>query len=264
MSDVAVSPQLGAVLALYTQFPDHTSIGGDIIRLDLASGDMTPLVQRADPTESLGAPTWFGSQIAFERSDLSTPAVGYAYQAAVRYPTRIEVVQPDGGGRAVLIDDARQPSPSPDATQLVYVRSAPNGGAILVGDGTTERELLAAGGFPDVASPKFSPDGRRIAFVVATPIAYQPSLLEQLLDLRVAYAHGLPFDVWIMDVDGSNPHLLAATQADDPSIAWSPDGSQLFVYGGTGSYIVDVATGDLARYPYITGYGGTSWVPQTS
>jgi hypothetical protein len=33
------------------------------------------------------------------------------------------------------------------------------------------------------------------------------------------------------------------------------------VYSGTGSAIVDVATGDVGSYPYVAGYGATAWLP---
>jgi dipeptidyl aminopeptidase/acylaminoacyl peptidase len=261
VADVNVSPNNGAVVALYSQFGDQQTIGGDLMRLDLTSGEMTALVKRASSTESLAAPTWLGPLLAFDRADLSAPAVGYAYQAAVRYPTRVEVVEPDGAARRVLIENARQASPSPDGTQLVFLRDAPNGAAILVGDGVTERELLPAGSFVDVASPKFSPDGRQIAFVVTQNVAREPNPVERLLGVSIAHAHGLPFDVWIMAADGSDPRLLAAIGADDPSLAWSPDGTQLFAYAGTGSSIVEVASGDVTSLPYIVGYGGTVWLP---
>jgi hypothetical protein len=261
VSDVDVSPAHGAVVAVYSKFKDQPDIGGDLMHLDLTSGELTPLVTRDVAAESLGAPAWFGSQVAFERADTTPPAVGYAYQAAVRYPSRVEVVQADGSGRKVLIDDARQPSPSPDASQLVYVRSSPHGASILVGDGVSERELLPAGSFVDVAGPRFSPDGQRIAFVVTENVAHDLNPLEALLGVSVAYAHGLPFDVWVMAADGSDAHLLAALGADDPTLSWSPDGTQLFAYGGTGSYIIDVATGQIASFPYIVGYGGTAWLP---
>jgi dipeptidyl aminopeptidase/acylaminoacyl peptidase len=261
IGDVALSVSGSAVVALYAPFDGTSGIGGDLLRLDVATRELTPLVTRTDATESLAAPVWYGEQIAYQREDLSIPAVGYAYQAAVRYPSRIEVVQSDGSERQVLIENGRQPSPSPDASQLVFVRSAPIGSAILLGDGVFERELIPSGTFIDAAAPRFSPDGNHIAFVVATPSSGQSNLLDFLFAVKPAYAHGLPFNVWLMGADGSEPHLLANVNADDPSLAWSPDGAQLFVYSGTGSHIVDVASGEVADLPYLVGYGTIAWVP---
>jgi Tol biopolymer transport system component len=144
------------------------------------------------------------------------------------------------------------------------VRSSSAGSALLVRgiDQGDERELLAAGAVIDVASPRFSPSGEVIAFAVATPFAGRGlSLLERVFDVRVAEAHGLPWDVWLVSADGSNPHQLAPLGADDPSLAWSPDGRQLFAYGGTGSFLIDVASGETERLPYLVGYGAVAWVP---
>ena len=106
-----------------------------------------------------------------------------------------------------------------------------------------------------MAYPRFSPAGDQIAFMAAAPFIgaswFTPS----------AYAHGLPWDLWLVGVDGSNPHLLAALGGDDASLAWSPDGSQIFSYSGTGSAIVQVSTGEVANYPYLGGYGATAWLP---
>lgn len=261
IADVEVSSTYGAVVALYSPFTESTSIGGDILRLDLASGALTPLVTRADVGESLGAPAWYGARLAFQREDLTNPPIGYAYQAVARYPARIETAQADGSDRQVLLQDARQPASSPDASHMVFVRTSPRGTSIVLGDGSFERELIPAGMFVDVASPKFSPDGASIAFVVATAVARDLSPLDQLLGVSIAEAHGLPYNVWIMAADGSDPRLLAPVSADDPSLAWSPDGTQLFVYSGTGSNIVDVATGEATTYGYLVGYGGVAWLP---
>jgi hypothetical protein len=261
IADVEVSSTHGAVVALYSQFPETTVIGGDILGLDLTSGALTPLLTRTDAGESLGAPAWYGSRLAYQREDLTNPPIGYAYQAVARYPARIETAQPDGSDRQVLLQDARQPASSPDASQLVFVRTSPRGTSIVLGDGSFERELIPAGMFVDVASPKFSPDGASIAFVVATAVARDLSPLDRLLGVSIAEAHGLPYNVWIMGADGSDARLLAAVSADDPSLAWSPDGTQLFVYSGTGSDIVDVATGGVTDYGYLVGYGGVAWLP---
>jgi Tol biopolymer transport system component len=74
-------------------------------------------------------------------------------------------------------------------------------------------------------------------------------------------AHGLPWDVWLIDPRGGEPRQLAALGLDDPSVVWSPDGRQLFVYSGTGSALIDVATHAVARYDYLAGYGAAAWMP---
>jgi hypothetical protein len=48
---------------------------------------------------------------------------------------------------------------------------------------------------------------------------------------------------------------------DDPSTAWSPDGSQVLVYGGWGSFVVDAATGSAESLPFLAGYGSVAWLP---
>jgi hypothetical protein len=260
VADVDVSATGSAVLAVYS--PLHDRIGGDLFRLDPATGALEPLVMRADERESLGAPAWSGGRIVFQREDLSAPAIGYAWQTSARFPSRIDVVDGDGSARGMLVDDARQPGASADGTLLTYLRASPLGSALLVRavDSAEERELIAAGTFIDLATPRFSPTGDQIAFAVATPfVGRGPNLLEALFGVSVAHAHGLPWDVWLIGADGSNPRLLATLGADDPSLTWSPDGRQIFAYGGTGSFIVDAATGDLASYPYLAGYGAAAW-----
>jgi hypothetical protein len=49
-------------------------------------------------------------------------------------------------------------------------------------------------------------------------------------------------DPWIVNADGTGLRHVAETGADEPSVVWSPDATQLFVYSGTGSYVLDVAT----------------------
>jgi hypothetical protein len=54
---------------------------------------------------------------------------------------------------------------------------------------------------------------------------------------------------------------LAQLGADDGTVSWSPDGDELFVYGGAGSFLVELATGDVTPLGYIAGYGATAWLP---
>jgi hypothetical protein len=106
----------------------------------------------------------------------------------------------------MVVDAARPPSAAPDGAQFVFVRSAPAGSALPVRsiDALDERGLLPAGAVIDIASPRFSPSGDHIAYVVASPFVGRGlSPLERLLGVAVAEAHGLPWDAWLIGADGS-------------------------------------------------------------
>jgi hypothetical protein len=137
------------------------------------------------------------------------------------------------------------------------VRSVGGMSELVVRSASGDRELVPPGQFPDIAYPRFSPRGDQLAFMAAAPFIGRPLVPF----VSVAYAHGLPWDLWLVGLDGSPPHLLAALGGDDASDAWSPDGTQLFSYSGTGSAIVDATTGETFPYPYLAGYGATAWLP---
>ena len=152
------------------------AVGGDILRFDMSSGTLSPLVMRTDSSESLSVPFWQsdGNQMFFQRDDVRQPPSAFAHQANVRYPSRIEAAPADGNGRVVLVDDGRMPAIAPDASRLAYVRSSALGTALLERDlpGGDERELLPASRFTDVAYPRYSPDGATLAFVATTPLVH--------------------------------------------------------------------------------------------
>lgn len=59
-----------------------------------------------------------------------------------------------------------------------------------------------------------------------------------------------------------NLHELAEVESDDGSVAWSPDDASLSVYGGSGGYLVDSATGEYDLITYLSGYGAIAWLPE--
>jgi hypothetical protein len=263
----AVATAAGAQAAVTVVAPfggaAGADVGGDLVRLDLASGQTAPLVSRADPDESLGAPAWLadGGGLLFQREDLRRAPIAYPGMATVSYPSRIELVRPDGAGRAVVADDARQPAPSPDGGTVAYLRSTRQGTALLARPlaGGQERPLVPLGRFTALASPRFSPSGDRIALMAPGDVVGRPGL--PVIGPAAAYAHGLPWDLWLINADGSGLHRVAQLAADDASVTWSPDGGQLFVYGGAGSFVVDPVTGDSSGFAYLAGYGATTWLP---
>jgi WD40-like Beta Propeller Repeat len=111
------------------------------------------------------------------------------------------------------------------------------------------KSIAMAGGRPQVADlgpgncPEFSPDDRRIAFLVS------PGAVP---DARPG--------VWIMSADGSGRHRLGA----DGRPRWSPDGHQLMLIGRAATFEITLMdakpekSGDL-RLPEHSIYASPSW-----
>jgi Tol biopolymer transport system component len=264
--EVAAAPDGGrAVVVVSAPAADGGPRGADLVLLDLASGQMAPLLTRSSGAESLVAPAWLpgADGLLFQRDDQSGPLVAAPGQEIARHPSRIEAVSADGSGRRVLVADGRHPGPAPDGLSFAFARGTPQSAALLVSsraDGA-EREVVPLGRFPDLAYPRFSPDGATIAFVAPqTAAAERPGGPLRLLEPAVALAHGIPWDVWLVNPDGTGLRRLAQPESDEPSVDWSPDGTRVFVYGGTGSWVVSVADGAAAAFPRLTGYGVASWV----
>jgi hypothetical protein len=259
-----------AVVAVGAPFPGGGMRGADLMNLDLDSGDASPLLPRVEARESFGSPAWWPdrSTLIFERQDLTGQPVGAPGQEVPRYPSRIERVMFDGSGRDILLSEGRQPSAAADGTRMVFARTTNTGASLLVWsplDGSVQT-VVPEGRFADVAYPRFAPHTDVIAFVAPqsgingqAPAAW-PFALDRLFGPGVAYAHGIPWDPWIINVDGSGLRRVAETGGDEPSIAWSPDETQLFVYGGTGSFIVETATGNVTSLSFVQGYGPVSWL----
>jgi hypothetical protein len=247
--------------------------GADLVNLDASNGDTSPLVQRADGRESLNSPTWWPDRatLLFERQDLAGQTISPPGQEVPRYPSRIERVMSDGSGRGVVLPEGRQPSAAPDGTRLVFAHTTNQGASIQVwrqADGSIQT-LVPEGRFADVAYPQFSPHNDQIAFVApqsginngSAPTMNNGFLfLKDLFGPDVAYAHGIPWDPWLMNADGSGLHRVAEVGGDEPSVAWSPDETELFVYSGTGSFIVEAASGEITPLKFVQGYGPVVWL----
>jgi Tol biopolymer transport system component len=269
VSDVAVAPDMSRAAVVVVRIPVGPGVPyGEILLLDLTTASITPLVGGTDTSESLGAPVWSadGTRVFFQREDVSVVGTSYAGGATVQYPSRIEQVDAVGSGRTVIATDARQPSTSPDRDKLAFVVRSEQGPSLVersLQDGS-ERTVIGARQFGDIASPRYAPQGGRIAFmapVTATPLADGTLLRGPWFAMPLRVAHGTAWDIWVVNTDGASaPVRLAALGADDGTLAWSPDGSRVFVYGGTGSFIVDASSGDVATLSFVTGYGATSWV----
>lgn len=271
VADVAATPTSPfAVLALATPVSQQGATGAYLVRMDTASGDLSPLLTRSSPQESLAAPAWLSdaSGLLFERDDLGSPLPSYPGESTPRYASRIETIAADASNRTILIPNGRMPAPSPDDASIAVVQTTSQGTGLMLWSRTSGevQSLVPPGEFPDIAYPRFSPAGDRIAFMVPEPVfdGSQPSLAAAcgMLQLGpcVASAHGLPWNLWVVGRDGSNAHELADVEGDDASVAWSPDGSELLIYGGGGGYLVEAGSGTFQMLSYLVGYGSIAWL----
>ena len=142
--------------------------------------------------------------------------VAYASDRAGAGNLDIWVQQTDGGGAVRLTADPtddRQPSISPDGIRIAF-RSDRSGGGVYVMPALGGDARLIA---PQGRAPKFSPDGRSLAFWTGGWLA--------------ARGIGTVRRTYIVDVNGGTPTQVAQGLASSGDPVWSPDGKSLLVYG---------------------------------
>ena len=86
---------------------------------------------------------------------------------------------------------------------------------------------------PHLASPQWSPDGKRIAYVV-TKADLEKSAYDS--------------DLWLIDADGRNDRQLTRSKGADFRPRWSPDGATIAFLsdrvGNNDVYVLPVAGGE--------------------
>ncbi len=185
---------------------------------------------------------------------------------------RVERVALDGSRRVVVASNADSPSLSADGRQLAFLTDDPETGAqaLVVApiDNPDERRILSGDGFQALAAPRFAPNANMIAFVgVGGPrgtasgwFIAPPGDPFAWLRPAVASAHGVPWDVWLVNADGSSLVQLTDIQEDAPVATWSPDGQWLGLKGELGLYVVEVSTKNIRRLAQEWVGDGLTWL----
>lgn len=229
-----------------------------------------PFAERDAPNTVLETPEWMPSGRVY-----------YTVRRVVNgKETQTIVRQTENGQPETIEDNAYDPAVSPDETVLVYVRSTRTGQQLMkksIGEDGDGCELLADQVFQYLSLPRISPDGKRVALggsgepnmgpsgcggdprSTAPSAASAPLDLGALLQPDTAYAHGLPADVYGLNLDGSAMTRLADIKDDDPTVAWSPDGSRLAIFGVAALFLVDARGGPTDKLTDQGGYGGLDW-----
>jgi Tol biopolymer transport system component len=260
---------------VYAQFwrrPNERSSGADLMIANADGSDARPFAERDAANTVLETPEW-----------LPSGNVYYTIRRVVNgRETQTIMRQREGGQPETVLENAYDPAASPDESTLVYVRSTRTGQQLMKknmaepsDDGC---ELLSDQVFQYLSLPRISPDGKRVALGgsgepnmgpsgcggdphSSTPAAAgAPGFdLGALLQPETAYAHGLPADIWSMNLDGSDMKRIADIKDDDPTVAFSPDGAKLAIFGVAALFLVDANGGPTDKLTDQGGYGGLDW-----
>jgi eukaryotic-like serine/threonine-protein kinase len=159
---------------------------------------------------------------------------------------RIPVI---GGAPRLVLESASDADPSPDGDRIAYVSGAADSAGVRVrlmvakSDGTSAREVWSRGSVV-VLSPRWSPDGKRIAVVVTA-------------------AQNTPNSVLVVDAaNGSSRAYAAPSGAVLSNATWDGTGNGLIVAEGVGITAVQRgASGRLFRLDTRSGkYGPLGWI----
>jgi Tol biopolymer transport system component len=256
---------------VYAQFwrrPNDRSSGADLFIANKDGSEPRLFAERDAANSVLEAPEWLPSGRVYY--DIRRVNNGRETQTIVR--------QIDAGQPETLMENGYSPAVSPDETTMAYIRSRGTGQQLLKktiaesGDGC---ELVSDQVFQYLSQPRISPDGKRLALggsgepnlTAPSACGGDPRTHPSALGLNlvawlapaVAYAHGLPADVYSMNLDGSDLKRVADIKDDDPTVAYSPDGTKLAIFGVAALYVVDANGGPTNKLVDQGGYGGLDW-----
>jgi TolB protein len=137
-----------------------------------------------------------------------------AFQSDRDGPSHLFVMGADGKNELRITNTLAEdmgPDWNEDGSVLVFAswngENAPMKIETIRADGTLRRTVFAAKGKNEVSWPRFSPDGKQIAF-------------------NAAREDG-GYDIMIVDADGSHPRKFESHLRSAWNPAWSPDGKQL-------------------------------------
>jgi Tol biopolymer transport system component len=149
----------------------------------------------------------------------------------------LHLINPDGTGRRLLVENGYSPEWSPDGCSIAFVR---DGLYVVDAAGGPPKKLTAnppGAGSHAVIAAAWAPEGERIALSLSG-------------EEGPTAAPEQTFYIDVLDSDGSGRRRLVPFRADEPT--WSPDGERIaftrhFTIDSSDIYVVDADGSDLRR-----------------
>jgi hypothetical protein len=268
---LALSPDASQI-AFVVELPAHTDENGQLdfgADLYVSNFDGSGLRLLA-PHESVGdyfeAPAWL---------DGSTLLVGWRGFDAKGSTNRIERVDVADGTREVLLQDAAMGALSPDRHAIAYGSIDPQTRIqrLVIEDLTSNDKARVlvdeSDGLALFSAVAFSPDGAQVAFAAvdllqtAAPPPRPPAAAARggFQAAPGISLHPFAQDIWVVHPTGAGGlRRLAEVAENMPSLSWSGDGANLYVFGPGFLWRLDPATGFAEQLRDSGGPGAIVWL----
>jgi len=180
----------------------------------------------------------------------------------------VEKVGVASGRVEVVAKDAIFPatSPSGDMAWVNFNLTDSSFQFVFVPQSGSPRPLLTDQDFQAVYMPRFSPDGKTLLFGGSgrtdSKVASMGRAVAKALNPLVpeaAEAHGLPWDPWVIGIDGHGLKKLTGIGLDELGMAWSPDGKQIMAANLDATYLFKADGSGFTHLLKTGDPGGIDW-----
>jgi hypothetical protein len=247
----AVSPDGAQIAYIEKPRPGSSDSGADLWIARSDGADPHRLLAHPQPDHSIRTPAWEDNRHVLVVIDQSATCAGCnPTSTTTQVLERVDVAT----GRLMLLrDGVTSFDVSPDGGSVVFPDTTSGVGAALLSspvDASPARAVVPlTRAFAEITAARYAPDGETIAFAAAenrSVRASQPLVSRLAFEAAAApVADGLPEDIWLIDASGAHVRILTTLRESLPDIAWSPDGTALYVIGAVALYRIDVMSGDV-------------------
>jgi Tol biopolymer transport system component len=246
--------------------------GDDMYVANADGSNQQLLLKHQKPGEQFEFPSWTPEGTAliysyfYTEYDAQGQYKGQTYQAH-----RLELAS---GQNTSFIENANGTNLCRDGSKLTYVNFDQSGFTtfgVMLSDADGQNAKMIVGpdaNFEAYFAPTLSPDCKQIVFAAVGGALGRTTgagggllaRLAHLFEPAAAEAHGPPWDLWTVNVDGSGLKRITHVNEDLPYPAWSSDASTILFLGTGGLYQLASDGSSIKRLDNGSVHGQISWL----